>query len=73
MLNEIIFFETRVFREFCEQVKLSPTEANKLFDKYGIWQYIEDTYDMLHLNSDECTIEDILEILKVNGVRYETC
>lgn len=73
MLDEIIFFEARVFRRFCEQVKVSPTEANKLFDKYGIWKYIEDGYDMLHLSSDECAIEDILEILKVNGVQYETC
>ena len=73
MLDEIIFFEARVFRRFCEQVKVYPTEANKLFDKYGIWKYIEDSYDMLHLSSDECAIEDILEILKVNGVQYETC
>lgn len=73
MLDEIIFFEARVFRKFCEQVKVSPIDANKLFDKYGIWKYMEDTYDMLHLSSDECTINDILEILKVNGVQYEAC
>lgn len=73
MLNEMIFFETRVFRLFCEREKVSPVEANKLFDKYGIWKYIEETYDMLHLSSDECTYEDIVEILKVEGVHYETC
>ena len=73
MLDEIIFLEARVFRKFCEQVKVSPIEANKLFDRYGIWEYMEDAYDMLHLSSDECTIEDIIEILKVNSVQYETC
>lgn len=73
MLDEIIFFEARVFREFCEQVKVSPAEASKLFDKFGIWKYIEDSYEILHLSSDECAVEDILEILKVNGVHYETC
>ncbi len=73
MLNEMIFFETRVFRLFCKKEKVSPVEANKLFDKYGIWKYIESTYDMLHLSSDECTYEDIVEFLKVKGVHYKTC
>ena len=53
MLNELIFFEARIFRMFCEKLQVSPVDANKLFEKYGIWKYIEDTYDMLHLNSDE--------------------
>ena len=73
MFDDMIFFEICVFRMFCEKEKVSPVEANKLFDKYGIWKYIEETYDMLHLSSDECTYEDIVEILKVEGVHYETC
>lgn len=71
MLNEVVFFETRIFRMFCEKLKVSPVDANKLFEKYGIWKYIEDTYDMLHLSSDEYALKNILEILKVNGVNYE--
>lgn len=71
MLNELIFFEARIFRMFCEKLQVSPVDANKLFEKYGIWKYIEDTYDMLHLNSDEYALENILEILRVNGVNYE--
>lgn len=71
MLNEVVFFETRIFRMFCEKLKVSPVDANKLFEKYGIWKYIEDTYDMLHLSSDEYALKNILEILMVNGVNYE--
>lgn len=56
---------------FCEQLQVSPVDANKLFEKYGIWKYIEDTYDMLHLSSDEYALKNILEILRVNGVNYE--
>lgn len=55
---------------FCEKLKVSPVDANKLFEKYGIWKYIEDTYDMLHLSSDEYALKNILEILRVNGVNY---
>lgn len=71
MLNELIFFEARIFRIFCEKLQVSPVDANKLFEKYGIWKYIEDTYDMLKLNGDECAVNDIWEILKVKGIKLE--
>lgn len=71
MLNELIFFEARIFRMFCEKLQVSPFDANKLFEKYGIWKYIEDTYDMLKLNGDECAVNDIWEILKVKGIKLE--
>lgn len=50
-------------------------DTNKLFETYGVWKYIEDTYDMLSLSSDECAVKDILVMLKVNGIklRGETC
>lgn len=71
MLNEHIFFEARIFRMFCEKLQVSPVDANKLFEKYGIWKYIEDMYDMLKLNGDECAVNDIWEILKVKGIKLE--
>lgn len=71
MLNELIFFEARIFRMFCEKLQVSPVDANKLFEKCGIWKYIEDTYDMLKLNGDECAVNDIWEILKVKGIKLE--
>lgn len=71
MLNELIFFEARIFRMFCEKLQVSPVDANKLFEKYGIWKYIEDTYDMLKLNGDECAVNDIGKILKVKGIKLE--
>lgn len=71
MLNELIFFEARIFRMFCEKLQVSPVDANKLFEKYGIWKYIEDTYDMLKLNGDEYAVNDIWEILKVKGIKLK--
>lgn len=71
MLNELIFFEARIFRMFCEKLQVLPTATNKLFETYGVWKYIEDTYDMLRLSSDECAANDIVEMLKINGVKLE--
>lgn len=67
MLNEVLFFQTRIFRMFCLEVKVSPTEADVLFNKYEIWKYLEEAYDVLHLNGDENALNDVLDILKVKG------
>lgn len=71
MLNELIFFEVRIFRMFCEKLQVSPADTNKLFETYGVWKYIEATYDTLRLNGDECAVNDIWEILKVKGIKLE--
>ena len=71
MLNELIFFELRIFRMFCEKLQVSSADTNKLFETYGVWKYIEDTYDMLRLNGDECAVNDIWEMLKVKGIKLE--
>ena len=49
MLDEIFFFQTRIFRMFCMEAKISPVEGDELFSKYGIWDYLKDAYDVLHL------------------------
>ena len=72
MLNELIFFEVRIFRMFYEKLQVSSADTNKLFETYGVWKYIEDTYDMLSLSSDECAVNDIWEMLKVKGIKLES-
>lgn len=68
MLDEVIFFQTRIFRIFCDKAKLSAHDANMIFDQYGIWKYLEDAYDVLHINGDECALDDVIAILKEKGV-----
>ena len=36
MLNELIFFEVRIFRMFCEKLQVSSADTNKLFETYGV-------------------------------------
>ena len=69
MLDEILFFQTRIFRMFCMEVKISPVEGDELFSKYGIWDYLKDAYDVLHLNSDEYALNDVMEILKAKDAK----
>ena len=68
MLDEMIFFEMRIFKMFCDRAKVSASEGNKLFDSYGIWRYIEDTYEMMHLNGDDSALIEVFEVLKAKGI-----
>lgn len=67
MINEVLFFQTRIFRMFCSEINISPSEGDALFNKYDIWRYLEDAYDLLHLNSDEYALNEVLEVLKAKG------
>ena len=67
MINEILFMETRIFREFCQKYKLSAVRGNHLFNVYRVWNYIETCYDILHTSGDEYILEDISNMLKVKG------
>ena len=68
MVNEVLFMELRLLRMFREKYHLRGYEANELFVKHGIWDYIEGCYDALHVSSDECALADIESILKNKGV-----
>ena len=68
MINEILFMETRIFREFCRRNNVNAEMGNNIFNSHKIWQYIESCYDILHMNGDDYVINDIDNILKNRGV-----
>ena len=68
MLDEMLFFEIRIFKMFCDMANVSASEGNKLFDSYGIWKYIEDTYEMMHLNGDESALMEIFKVLQLKEI-----
>ena len=68
MLDELLLFEMRVFKMFCDMAKLSASEGNRIFDSYGIWKYIEDTYEMMHLNGDESCLMNIFKVLQLKDI-----
>jgi hypothetical protein len=60
--------QCRVYRMAQRKWNLTPSACTKLFQKYNIFGFISDCYDTLHLSSYDCTLHDIEEILKSNGV-----
>ena len=71
MINEVLFMEVRLLRQFCEEHGLSMASANSLFDAHGIWHYIEECYDVLHMSGDEYILGDIDGILAAKGAVLE--
>ena len=67
MLNEVLFMEARIFSEFMTKFRFKPKTANRIFNDFGIWKYIEDSYDVLHTNGDEYVLNDIEYILRRRG------
>ena len=68
MINEVLYMESRLFRLFCEEYHFVSAKANQLFNANHIWDYIEQTYDMLHLSGDESALAEIAALLQVKGV-----
>lgn len=54
-----------VFRMAQSKWKMTPKECAELFKKYDILGFISECYELLHVSSYNCALEDIL---KANGV-----
>ncbi len=59
MLDEVLFMQMRLFRMYREQAGLSARACNRLFEDQGIWDFIADCYDYLHLEGDDAILADI--------------
>ena len=57
-----------VFRMAQLKWHMTPKECTKLFKKYDILGYISECYELLHVSSYSCALEDVEDILKANGV-----
>ena len=68
MIDEVLFMEMRLFSEYCKRKRISAKMANRIFNRCGIWEYIESCYDSLHTGGDELVLEDIDLIINRKGV-----
>lgn len=67
--NEIIHIQVRLFRLAQKRWKTSIERCAQIFDDFGIDQYIEDLYELFHVQGDEANLEEINDYLKRNGVK----
>jgi hypothetical protein len=66
--TEIVFMQARLLRLASEEWGMTIQNVNKLFDKYKILNFIEDCYDVFHMEGDYAVFEEIKTVLKNKGV-----
>ena len=62
--NEMILLQVRLFRLAMESWKKSQQEVALLFRKNGVYKYISDMYEELHVQGDEANLREIEAFLK---------
>lgn len=68
MLDEVLFMQMRLFRLYRTKAGLSARACNRLFEEQGIWDFIANCYDYLHLEGDDAILADIEAKLANQGV-----
>ena len=57
-----------VFRMTQSKWGMTAADSSALFKKYGIFGFISECYDILHLNGYACVLHDVETLLKNRGV-----
>lgn len=70
--QQIIYMQTRIIRRASEEWKKSMEEISEIFTRYNVLQYIEQCFDMFHMEGDEAILADIEEYLKNKGMQNDT-
>lgn len=65
---EIIFMQTRLIRLASEEWHTTIQKVNVLFDQYGILKFIEDCYDVFHMEGDDAVFNEIKTVLRNRGL-----
>ncbi|MBQ7006239.1 MAG: DUF3791 domain-containing protein [Oscillospiraceae bacterium] len=58
-MSKTLEFKVFCFEAYRAEKKLTGRQAMQLFKQYGILEYLEECYDVLHTTGREYLIEDI--------------
>ncbi|MCM1191914.1 MAG: DUF3791 domain-containing protein [Butyrivibrio sp.] len=66
--TEIVFMQARLLRLASEEWHMPIQRINVLFDKYDIFEFIEECYDVFHMEGDYAVFGEVEAVLKNKGV-----
>ena len=61
--------QTWLFRNAQLKWNKSPEETSEIFKQYGLFEYIKECYDYLHLSSYSLALEELETLLKNKGAK----
>ena len=65
--TQITFMQARIVRLATQEWSLSMHAVNALFQKYGIYAYIEKFWDLFHIEGDFAVLDDVRQYLEKRG------
>lgn len=65
--QQILYMQTRMIRNASEKWNRPIEMISELFEKYDVLQYIEDCFELFHVEGDEAILEDVTEYLENKG------
>lgn len=66
--QDIAYFVSFCIEQYKNEKGLSGAEAMKMLDKYGVLEYLEEHYEVLHTQSHQWILQDIDEFI---GIRQK--
>ena len=66
--QEIEIMKCWLFRNAALRWHRSPGEVADLFKNYHLYEFISDSYELLHVSGYDCALDDLESILSANGV-----
>ena len=66
--QEINLMKCWLFRHATLRWNKTPVETADLFRKYALYKFVTDCYELLHVASYDCALDEIENILAANGV-----
>lgn len=63
-INDFIVFCMEIYKS---EKSITGKEVYELFEKYGVLNYLQEGYEVLHTQGDSWIVDDIDEFLKVRG------
>ena len=64
--------QIRLFRLACARWNKTMVSCADFFSRNHIYAYIQDNWDGFHIQGDNACLDDIEEMLKHRGMRYDT-
>ena len=65
---QITYMQARLVRLAAEQEHIPIPEMAKVFDRFGVFRYIRDMWELFHIEGDFAVLEDIKQYLAARGV-----
>lgn len=64
---QITYMQARLVRLATQEWNLTMQAVNDMFQKYGIYRYIEKFWDLFHIEGDYAVLDDVRHYLEIKG------